>query len=127
VEYYFGYQLPENDLVGEDWRSRDRSWDYCRIALGFFRDAGIPFQDMTCRDDLVGNAAHDNSRYCLAKEGEIYLVYLPEGGRASIELPGRFQVRWFNPRDGGYHPATATTTGALEAPGDDDWLAVIRK
>ncbi len=32
VEYYFGYQLPQNDLNCEDFRSRDRSWDDCRIA-----------------------------------------------------------------------------------------------
>ena len=38
VEYYFGYQLPQNDLGCEDFRSRDKSWDYCRIALEFFRD-----------------------------------------------------------------------------------------
>lgn len=25
IEYYFGYKLPENDLVAEDWRSRDQS------------------------------------------------------------------------------------------------------
>ena len=40
VEYYFGYQLPENDLVAEDFRSRERSWDYGRIALEFFRTSG---------------------------------------------------------------------------------------
>ena len=36
VEYYFGYWLPENDLVAENFRSRDKSWDYGRIALDFF-------------------------------------------------------------------------------------------
>jgi hypothetical protein len=32
VEYYFGYKLAQNDLVAEDFRSRDRSWDFCRVA-----------------------------------------------------------------------------------------------
>ena len=27
VEYCFGYALPRNDLVCEDLRSRDKSWD----------------------------------------------------------------------------------------------------
>lgn len=27
VESYFGYQLPDNDLVAENFRSRDKSWD----------------------------------------------------------------------------------------------------
>ena len=55
VEDYFGYKLPQNDLVCEDWRSRDRSWDYCRIALDFFKDEKIPFHEMTNADGLVGN------------------------------------------------------------------------
>ena len=38
VEYYFGYKLPQNDLICEDYRSRDKTWDYCRIALEFFSD-----------------------------------------------------------------------------------------
>ncbi|MCA9266561.1 MAG: DUF5060 domain-containing protein, partial [Planctomycetales bacterium] len=70
VEYYFGYQLPQNDLVCEDFRSRDQSWDYCRIALEFFRQQRIPLTEMSCRDDLVGNARHENGTYCLAKRGE---------------------------------------------------------
>ena len=80
VEYYFGYQLPENDLVCEDFRSRDKSWDYCRIALEFFAANKVPFWEMTNADALVGNAKNDNSKYCLAKAGELYLVYLPNGG-----------------------------------------------
>jgi hypothetical protein len=53
VEYYFGYKFVENDIVCEDWRSRDASWDYCRIAVNFFRDHGIPFSEMHNADGLV--------------------------------------------------------------------------
>jgi hypothetical protein len=86
VEYYFGYKLPENDLVCEDFRSRDASWDYCRIALEFFPANRIPFWEMRNADALIGNATHDNSKYCLAKPGEIYLVYLPSGGTTDLDL-----------------------------------------
>ncbi|MFK8110547.1 MAG: DUF5060 domain-containing protein, partial [Rubripirellula sp.] len=55
VEYYFGYQFAENDLVCEDWRSRDRSWDYCRIALEFFSKQQIPVETLSPADELVGN------------------------------------------------------------------------
>lgn len=103
VEYYFGYRFPQNDLNCEDWRSRDRSWDYCRIALAFFHDHRIPFWEMTNADALVGNPAHDNSRYCFAKDGEVYVVFLPTGGTAELDLgknAAEFSVRWFNPRTG---------------------------
>ncbi len=86
VEYYFGYGLPDNDLVAENFRSRDKSWDYGRIAIDFFHSQKIPFWEMTNVDELVGNDKHDNSRYGFAKANEVYLVYLPSGGTATLDL-----------------------------------------
>jgi len=134
VEYYFGYQLPENDLLLEDFRSRDRSWDYCRIALEFFAREKIPLAQMTNADELVGNNAHNNSVYCLAQAGELYLVYLPTGGTVTLDLAGAtgdFTVAWFNPRAGGTVPSGNAVRGGtravLTAPSTDDWLAVVRR
>jgi len=139
VEYYFGYKFVENDLVCEDWRSRDQSWDYCRIAINFFHDHEIPFWMMTCQDDLVGNPEHDNSKYCFAQTNAVYLVYLPEGGSTELDLSaakGEFQVRWFNPRSGGdlQSGTVATVSGGGQVqlgnpPSDaqEDWLVVVRR
>ena len=137
LEYYFGYQLPENDLVCEDFRSRDKSWDYCRIALNFFRDEKIPFTEMSTANALIGNTKDDNSKFCFAKAGELYLVYLPNGGTSALDLSatkGTFAVKWFNPRVGGaLVPAGIITAGAMvplgPPPADaaEDWLAVIAK
>jgi hypothetical protein len=138
VEYYFGYKLPQNDLLCEDWRSRERSWDYARIALSFFQENRIPFWQMTNADELVGNPAHDNSRYCFADPGKLYLVYLPAGGAADLNLTGtrgEFSVAWFNPRVGGplqTGPVARVSGGAAvslgQPPSDsgEDWLAVVR-
>jgi hypothetical protein len=139
VEYYFGYSLPQNDLACEDFRSRDRSWDYCRIALEFFRNEKIPFWEMTGADRLVGNSARDNRKYCFAKRDEVYLVYLPDGGTSDLDLSratGTFRVEWFNPRTGGelvpgsVSSITAGGRVALGTPPDspqEDWLVVCRK
>ncbi|MBM4092477.1 MAG: DUF5060 domain-containing protein [Planctomycetes bacterium] len=136
VEYYFGYQLPQNDLNCEDFRSRDKSWDYCRIALDFFRDNRIPFWEMKNADALIGNEKNDNSKFCFAKAGELYLVYLPEGGETPIDLAGasgKFSLKWFNPREGGAPQASGNatlnggSTATLTAPSADDWLAVIAR
>ena len=86
VDYYFGYGLPDNDLVAENFRSRDKSWDYGRIAIDFFHSQKIPFWEMTNADGLVGNEKHDNSRYCFAKANDVYLVYLPSGGTTTLDL-----------------------------------------
>jgi hypothetical protein len=138
-EYYFGYQFAENDIVCEDWRSRDQSWDYCRIAIGFFHDHEVPFWEMQNRDGLVGNPDHDASKFCFAKADDTYLVYLSDGGSSDLDLSstkGDFQVHWFNPRSGG--PLQTGSVQSLsggravslgQPPEDDqqDWLVVVRR
>ena len=138
-EYYFGYQFDENDLVCEDWRSRDQSWDYCRIAIGFFHDHKIPFWEMTNADALVGNPDHGISRFCFAKPNDLFLVYLPNGGTTNLDLagaPGQFAVYWFNPRSGGelQSGSVATVSGGTQVsvgrpPADhhEDWLVVVKR
>lgn len=139
VEYYFGYRLPQNDLVCEDFRSRDRSWEYCRIALEFFEREKIPFWDMANADKLVGNGAHGNGRYCFSGRSELYLIYLPDGGTANLDLTGtngEFTVHWFNPREGGPLAEASVTRVrgggqvSLGKPPQDeteDWLVIVRK
>ena len=139
VEYYFGYTLPDNDLTLESFRSRDKSWDYARIALTFFRTERIPFWEMSGADLLVGNQTNDNSVFGFAKAGELYLVYLPNGGTADLDLSGvsgQFTVSWFDPRNGGAlkKGSVATvaggkkvTLGAAPASPAEDWLVVVRK
>jgi hypothetical protein len=139
VEYYFGYTLPQNDLGCEDWRSRDQSWNYCRIALGFFRENNIPFWEMQNTDTLVDNPKNNNSRYCFSKPGEVYVVYLPGGGTADLDLSnstGIFKVQWFNPREGGNLQNGSVTKiqgpgkvslGMPPSSGNEDWAVLILK
>lgn len=138
VEYYFGYKHPQNDLVCEDFRSRDRSWDYCRIATHFFHEQKIPFWQMSSSNNLIGNIENSNSKYCFAKKGEVYLVFLPTGGSTQLDLSDAnrtLSISWFNPRTGG-----ELLTGSIRSvdggqsvsignpPSDDneDWLAIVR-
>jgi hypothetical protein len=142
VEYYFGYKLPENDLVCQDLRSRDKSWDYCRIALNFFRDEKIPFAEMSSANALIGNTKDDNTNFCFAKPGEVWLVYLPEGtkgGTSDLDLSGAkgsFDVKWFNTRVGGklvngsvkaVKGGAKVSLGNPPADAGEDWLVVVRR
>ena len=139
VEYCFGYQLPQNDLVAENWRSRDQSWDFARIALEFFRNEKIPFWEMKNASALVGNEANDHSRFCLAKPGEVYLVFLPTGSTSELDLAGaagKFTMQRFNPRAGGErrNGSMKTVSGGSKvalgnppADASEDWLVVVRK
>jgi len=139
VEYYFGYSLPENDLLLEDFRSREKTWDYGRIAITFFKDHGIPFWEMRNENARVGNEKNADVRYCLAKPGELYLVYLLEGGAAELDLSGQegsFKVAWFDPRGGGplregsvreVRGGGTVSLGPPPADAGEDWLVVVRK
>jgi len=138
VEYYFGYQLPQNDLICQDWRSRDKSWDYCRIALEFFRENRIPFWEMKNANALIGNAANKKDKFCLAKAGEVYVVFLAKGGTTDLDLSGvtgSFTVKWFNPRSGGKladGSVKSVTGGGVmvlgnpPADADQDWVVLVR-
>ena len=139
VEYYFGYQLPQNDLICEDFRSREKSWDACRIALEFFQENEIPFWEMEPSDALVGNAEEKNGKpWCLAKSGDCYVVFVPAGVKeARLDLSKEseaFPVRRFFPDTGEWPEVdeafTVTVPGAavvLPTPEDRDVVFLIRR
>lgn len=139
VEYYFGYKLPQNDLNCEDWRSRDQSWNYCRIALDFFNNNNIPFWEMQNENSLTGNDHNENTIYCIAKKDKLYIVYLPEGGSAILDLGdiySVFRVHWYDPRKGG--PLQCGNVKEVSGPGkvslgeppekiNEDWVVMIKR
>lgn len=97
VEWYFGYNHDHMDINLEDWRSRDILWDQTRYALEFFQKY-LPFSEMWPANAL----STTEGAYVFAKEGELYAVYLPEGHDTHVAIaPGRYSVRWYNPRTGG--------------------------
>ena len=147
VEWYFGYELPHSDLTCQDWRSREKAWEFSRYALELFQ-SHLPFPDMSPKDSLTSSPRD----YVLAKEGEVYAIYYPEWEHNQLDLreyPGTFSVEWFNPRTGdGPHTGeklkelyprrrvgsfTTVEGGGWvnlgEAPYDhhEDWMLLLRK
>ncbi|MEL7339963.1 MAG: putative collagen-binding domain-containing protein, partial [Bacteroidota bacterium] len=136
VEYYFGYKLPENDLLCEDFRSREQSWGYAAHAIRFFAESGLAFHEMANQNALIGNPDNDKQAYCLAKANESYLVYLGYTAEVMLDLSeasGTFELQWFNPRTGETLAKTKRIKGGksvrLRPPTErgEDWLAVIKK
>jgi hypothetical protein len=134
VEWYFGYEFPHNDLNCEDFRSRDRMWDLTRYAIDFFHEH-LPFAEMQSADDLT--TAQDD--HCLAKQGQVYAIYLPNGGTTKINLGNKtdtFIVKWYNPQSGGQlldgsiESITGPSTVPIGTPPnhpDSDWVVLIKK
>ncbi len=104
------------DLETEDWRAHEGMWDQTRHALEFFQRY-IPFAEMEPNDLL----AQRPDAYCLAKEGEVYAVFLPTGGGTALDLGahgGSFDVRWYDPRNGG--ELQAGSLASVSGPGIRD-------
>ena len=130
IEWYFGYQHPHSDLTCQDYRTREKMWNQCRYALEFFKKYEVPFWEMKCDDNLT--AATDDYVFC--KPGEIYLIYLKQGGKVQLDVTGgKFDYGWFNPRTGdGLNSLLKAGSAAagrkveVATPDTNDWLLVVR-
>ncbi|MEQ8789382.1 MAG: DUF5060 domain-containing protein [Pirellulaceae bacterium] len=135
LEWYFGYQHAHSDLTCQDYRSRDRWWDVCRHMLTFFNDNKIPYWEMHCDDSAISTA----DGYCLLKPGDVYVVYLKQGGDTELDLTaarGEFTIQWYDPRNGGKLQTGAVknlTAGGKARLGPppgartDDWVVLVRR
>jgi hypothetical protein len=100
------------------WESLPPDADPVRRNLGATRRYAerVNLAAMTPHDELA------SSRYCLADPGREYLVYLPAGGRVTVDLSkaaGAFAVEWFHPGTGQTKqagPVRADHPAALDSP-----------
>lgn len=132
VEWYFGYRYPHNDLILEDFRSRDNWWKQSTIATQFIQQ--FPLEEMTCMDELV----KAKGAFCLAKPGEVYVAYLPIGtqnAKLKLNSDKTFSVKWLNPRSGGNLQTGSIAEikgkgfqnlGTPPSDTDLDWVVVLK-
>jgi hypothetical protein len=75
-------------------------------------------------DELV-----DQGNFCLAKPGEIYAVYLPRGGKVTVQLqPGRYAATLVSALSGDKIPlpaAEGSSWTSPEAPDHNDWALLL--
>jgi len=132
LEWYFGYQYPDDDLDADDWRSRDQFWDDHRYALDLMRR--LPFPTMQADNSRLGG----ESGYVFSDGAEVFAAYLSDGGsQATLDLPdGTFNVRWFNPRSGGdlqtgeiaqVDGGTDVAVGAPPSDSNSDWVVLVSR
>jgi hypothetical protein len=102
---------------------------------------------MRSMDDLIvstskkakkENGTDEVMPFVFANKEELYLVYLPDGGSASLDLTKEnksFKVRWFNPREGGklqkgsvskVNSGKVVDLGTAPANKNEDWLVVLQ-
>jgi hypothetical protein len=86
-------------------------WEPLRKALGNTHTYAnrMNLVEMTPHDELA------DSKYCLAKPGHEYLVYLPEGYQVTVDLTGAtgtFEVEWMQPVEGNVTPGGRVKGGS---------------
>lgn len=135
TEWYFGYKHAHSDLSCEDFRSRDLFWDMGKICIDFFADNDFPLPEMTSKNELIST----EDGFCLAKEGDTYIIMLKKGGEERLNLKnfdGNYTVQWFDPRNGGefkkgsikkIQGAGMQSLGKAPNKRDHDWVVVVSK
>ncbi len=135
VEYYFGYSYAHSDLTCNDFRSRDAMWDQSRHALRFFSTNNVPFWNAQADEGLSSNG----NDFCLYQDGQVYVVFLKQGGATNLNLSGQsgsFTVTWYDPRNGGalqngsvtsVNGGGPVTLGTAPNNGSRDWVILVRR
>ena len=86
------------DFKTEDFKRHELLHKWSNFCVNdFFDGCNIPYSEMS-----VSNAS--SSGWCLAKQAEVYVVFLPNGGTSNITLPAgssNYTIKWFDPRNGG--------------------------
>jgi hypothetical protein len=107
----------DGSVLGTSW---DKKWEPVRRAMGETRRFAerVNLAAMNPSTDVA------STKYCLVESGKEYLVYLPDGGAATVDLSsarGELSVEWFNTDNGKSVAANPVTGGApreLKAPFD---------
>ncbi|MGB3466070.1 MAG: ThuA domain-containing protein [Cyclobacteriaceae bacterium] len=136
VEYYYGYQTGCDDLDCQDHRTRATKWADGKIAIDFFNTF---LQEGVTKMVSANNLTSATDDYVFANEGEIYVIYLRNGGTTDLNLisqTGTYAVKWFDPRNGGSlldGSVTSVAGGSAvsvgQAPNDinQDWVVLVTK
>ncbi|EMI43312.1 DUF5060 domain-containing protein [Rhodopirellula sp. SWK7] len=134
MEFYTG----RDDVKHIDYATYEDCWKPIGHAAKFMNEhLAKEVADMKPNDALA--IGEDN--WALAKEGQIYLLYLKNGGEAKVDLSNAagttFSVQWFNPRAGGdlIDGSLQTVTGgeakvSLGTPPNtpgQDWVVLLKR
>jgi hypothetical protein len=88
----------------------------------------LPYWQMKPMNGLLDSG----QGYVFAKLGDVYAVYLFNGGSITLNLTGAskiFDGDWFNPRDGTYQDIGSVSGGSVtifNAPSGEDWVLYLR-
>ncbi len=137
IEWYLGYH-PNGlggDLTLENFATRKDMWNYMRIAREWM-EAHLPFWDMQPNDGLLsGETSRFGGGEVFALPGKVYAVYLPDTPSGQLNLSGhsgRFDITWYNPKNGkktgntrSVQGGSRVSLGSAPSGASDDWIVLV--
>ena len=111
--------------LNERAQANIRSLRMLSDSLDVFRSA--PHNDLL--DDR-----HDNEAYCMARPGEVYAVYFPDGGAVTLNVSAvaggqQLRLQWLNVMESTWlAPQTEAVVSPLklQSPGEGYWAVLVR-
>ncbi|MEM7584305.1 MAG: putative collagen-binding domain-containing protein, partial [Acidobacteriota bacterium] len=134
----------QEDGGGHSFDQRIDDFSEMEVALRWAGHAvgllsALPLDSMT-PDRTLASSSTSGEVYTLAQAGEVYLVYHDRaGGPLTLDMqaagPQTFDVRWFDPREGGalqlgnvvqvQGGSNAVNLGSSPHTQDDDWVCLV--
>lgn len=88
---------------------------------------------MMIPDNSLLSEREENEAYLTTRNGEVYVIFFPDTGEVGLDLTQHttgFNVKWMNLRKGMWGPEQFVNGGeviTLTTPGEQEWVAVVRK
>lgn len=125
----WNWKLTPHEEGWADWADSDLSW---REAIELPGSVYVGYLGRALNDlDLADIEKHPElaqGQLCLAKPGELYIIYLPEGGKVSVsQLSNTLCYRWFDPMKGEFISAgeVASESQEFSSPGHSPMVLII--
>lgn len=114
------------DQTLDDFGEMEVALEWTGHALAFMDE--LPYWEMAPDRGAIA----DGDGYLLEKPGEVYALYLPAGGTATVDLAsGTYQLRWFDPKTGAFDRPVEVGGGSgttLPSPTfDGDAAAILER
>lgn len=135
VEWYFGAKFLHNDLLCEDWRSRENMWKQSKVAVDFF-ETHLPFWEMAPYE----HPSWQKGIYGLRNDkNSLFVLYVPpkQSRWPNLSLPeGTYDVSWYDPIKGGdlqkgslptIEGTAETEVGNPPQSPDQDWVVLLAR
>ncbi len=127
----WNWKLTADEPGWPEWANSDVSWEEAIELPGamYVGYLGRALRDLDL-NDIAKHPELAEGNLCLAKPGELFIIYLPEGGSVMVnQIPENGTYTWFDPQGGKFVSEGKLQSGMekFESPLDGFSVMLIQK